>query len=438
MLNGLKYAYVSDVPCTFLNLTPSSRQSFTYSHIYCYRVNYTLRLLEMHFALVVKRAAASFAPTAPYLSLNGCISKRHSSDLSELKAEMIARRFPVIRDVLTAVPTRLLNATLADFLPSDSYRHTHALPDGYHLVHFPPPTRLSELLPDGTDPMQSPGGLFTRRMWAGGDISIGNRRKFDNSPFHCVERIIDVYVHGLEEDQKIFVKIERSVFPGDGPGASHDETGRWRGGLLKEIRSLVFMRSDRPKVPVDASNTPNKVLKTAQSPDYSHHLVPTPALLFRFSALTFNAHAIHLDKQYCREVEGHRNLLVHGPLSLVLILRFLNRCLAKENRARADGKHEDIYAIQYRNVAPLYAEEDMRICIKRKDQDDLHGIWDVWIEGRDGGYAVKGTVRTRFREGDVRANDARANDVREDVREDDVRANVVFEDEVNYQVHNSG
>ncbi len=363
----------------------------------------------------MKRAAASFAPTAPYLSLNGCTFKRHSSDLSELKAEMIARRLPLIRDILTAVPTRLLTATLADFLPNVSNQQTNVLPYGYHLVHFPPPIRPSKLLPDGTDPMQSPGGLFTRRMWAGGDISFGTRRRFDNSPFHCVERITDVYAHGLEEDQKIYVKIERSVYPGDKPGASKDETGRWTGGLLKETRSLVFMRSDRPKVPVDASNTPNKVLKTAQSPDHSHHLVPTPALLFRFSALTFNAHAIHLDKQYCREVEGHRNLLVHGPLSLVLILQFLQHCLAKENHERADGKRERIHVIQYRNVAPLYAEEDMRICIKRKEQDDLQGNWDVWIEGRDGGYAVKGTVRTRIG-----------------------RGNDVHEVDVNYQVHNSG
>ena len=364
----------------------------------------------------MKRAAASFAPTTSYLSLNGCIFRRHSSDLSELKAEMYARRLPMISDVSTAIPTRLLNATLADFLPNYSVAQPAALPFGYHLVHFSPPTRSSKLLPDGTDPMQSPGGLFTRRMWAGGDINFSGRTNLDNSPFHCVERIADVEVKGEEENQKIFVKIERSIFPGKKPGASRNEAGRWTNRLLRETRTLVFMRSDRPKAPVNASNTPDKILKPEQSPDFSHHLVPTPALLFRFSALTFNAHAIHLDKQYCREVEGHRNLLVHGPLSLVLMLQFLQHWLVKENDM--DGKREFIRSIQYRNLAPLYAEEDMRICLKRKAQDGEHGNWDVWIEGRDGGYAVKGAVKTKIQ----------------------TRKETTGPDEVgvNYQVHNSG
>ena len=345
----------------------------------------------------MKRAVASFAPTTPYLAPNGCICKRHSSDLSELKAQMKARWLPVISDVYTPIPTRLLNATLADFLPNSHGFATQSpsfLPFGYHLVHFSPPIRSSQLLPDGTDPMQSPGGLFTRRMWAGGEIKFGKRKTFDNLPFHCVERINDVQVKGEEENQKVFVEIQRAVYPGERTGASRNEAGGWIGGLLQETRTLVFMRNDRPKAPVDASNTPDKILKPEQSPDFFHHLVPTPALLFRFSALTFNAHAIHLDKQYCRDVEGHRNLLVHGPLSLVLMLQFLSRCLVQESNARSNGKREHIRSIQYRNLAPLYAEEDMRICLKRKGQDDMNGDWDVWIEGRDGGYAVKGTVKT--------------------------------------------
>ena len=380
--------------------------------MYCSRVNHTLCLLEMHSILPMKRAVASFAPSTPYLSLNGYIFKRHSSDLSELKAEMTARKFPTIPDVLTAIPTRLLNATLADFLPNYLVARPTLLPYGYHLVHFPPPIRSSNLLPDGTDPMQSPGGLFTRRMWAGGDITFGKSGKLDNSPVHCLERIRDVQVRGLEENQKIFVSIERSVYPGQKAGESRDETGRWTGGILKETRTLVFMRNDQPKAPVDASNTSDKVLKTTQSPDYFHHLVPTPTLLFRFSALTFNAHAIHLDKQYCREVEGHRNLLVHGPLSLVLMLQFMQHCLMKENHEGKDGKRESIRSIQYRNLAPLYAEEDMKICLKRKGREPLNANWDVWIEGRDGRYAVKGAVTTRI-----------------------VATNEV---DVNHQVHNSG
>ncbi len=40
----------------------------------------------------------------------------------------------------------------------------------------------------------------------------------------------------------------------------------------------------------------------------------SPALLFRFSALTYNAHRIHYDRDYARDVEGYPGLFTHGPL----------------------------------------------------------------------------------------------------------------------------
>jgi hydroxyacyl-ACP dehydratase HTD2-like protein with hotdog domain len=110
-------------------------------------------------------------------------------------------------------------------------------------------------------------------------------------------------------------------------------------------------------------------------------IIPTQSLLFRFSALTFNAHSIHLDPQYCREIEGHRNLLVHGPLSLVLMLTVLRSQLLKG---------EIIKQFDYRNLAPLYVDEELRVCV-RKSADDEHKH-EVWIEGREGGYAVKGSA----------------------------------------------
>jgi hydroxyacyl-ACP dehydratase HTD2-like protein with hotdog domain len=51
---------------------------------------------------------------------------------------------------------------------------------------------------------------------------------------------------------------------------------------------------------------------------------------------------------------------------------------------------EEISAFSYRNLAPLYAEEELKVCVRK----DTHqkGRFEVWIEGRDGGYAVKGTA----------------------------------------------
>ncbi|XVX21182.1 FAS1-like dehydratase domain-containing protein [Actinomycetota bacterium] len=42
-------------------------------------------------------------------------------------------------------------------------------------------------------------------------------------------------------------------------------------------------------------------------------------LLFRFSALTYNGHRIHYDRDYAREVEGYPGLVTHGPLQALVM-----------------------------------------------------------------------------------------------------------------------
>ena len=212
--------------------------------------------------------------------------------------------------------------------------------------------------------------------------------------FHCSENIADIAIKGQEGEEKIFVKIERGIFPGAYPGAFVHKMNAVK--QIVEQRTLVFMRDNRHKDSANSNFKSSKILKPTLIPDYSHTLVPTVALLFRFSALTFNAHLIHLDKQHCREVEGHRNLLVHGPLSLVLMVEVLKRHLTNRNKSLKEGKIETITSVEYRNLAPLYAEEEMKICIKEKEMGRF-GRWDVWIENKDGGYAVKGSVTTERR-----------------------------------------
>ena len=46
--------------------------------------------------------------------------------------------------------------------------------------------------------------------------------------------------------------------------------------------------------------------------------------------------------------------------------------------------------ITYRNYAPLYVNERMTICVRQSE--DAGGAWDVWVEGPEGGLAVKGTA----------------------------------------------
>jgi 3-methylfumaryl-CoA hydratase len=68
-----------------------------------------------------------------------------------------------------------------------------------------------------------------------------------------------------------------------------------------------------------------------------------PVLLFRYSALTYNAHRIHYDRDYARS-EGYPGLLVHGPLQALLMAEL----------ARRSGPGLPAREYSYRLVAPLY------------------------------------------------------------------------------------
>ncbi|KAA8572448.1 hypothetical protein EYC84_003068 [Monilinia fructicola] len=166
----------------------------------------------------------------------------------------------------------------------------------------------------------SPGLPFVRRMWSGGSVVFntksGEQLCLNNIRAACVERIADVSIKGNEGDEKVFVNIERRVGLAD-TGDDPQMTS------LVEMRNIVFMREKDTKTAKEDRSRPQKILRPTRKPDFDVRITPSQSLLFRFSALTFNAHAIHLDPQYCREVEGHKDLLLHGPLSLVFMISVL-------------------------------------------------------------------------------------------------------------------
>ena len=333
-------------------------------------------------------------PTRPFFRIYQFPHHHVSSDFSHLHKQMVLSVPLFVTNDMSPDRANSLQITLRDFLPQsnnrglirsiDNIMHGMALRSAHHLVYFPLLQTTSKLLPDGTDTWHHPGPPFTRRMWVGGDMEFRQSVILTSHPFHCAVSVKDVQVRGNEGQEKVFVKVQHAIYPGrHHKNMKHDPSEVH----IVENRTLLFMR-DRLH---DGSPTvSDNVLRPTQRPDYSHTIIPTRQLLFRFSALTFNAHAIHLDKTYCREVEGHRNLLVHGPLTVLLMLEVLQFHL----RTLSSRSMEIIIHVEYKNLAPLYAEEQMRICVRRKDKYTPRSTWDVWIEGRDGGYAVKGTVKT--------------------------------------------
>jgi 3-methylfumaryl-CoA hydratase len=67
--------------------------------------------------------------------------------------------------------------------------------------------------------------------------------------------------------------------------------------------------------------------------------------LFQFSAAGWHSHRVHFDQAYTREVEGHADLLVHGPLQAVHMVQWLLQVL---------GDGAVVRSVAYRHVGVLH------------------------------------------------------------------------------------
>ena len=319
------------------------------------------------------------------------------------------RELPTVHDNLSSSSHRLLYSALKDYLPPDRmsrYGHmvdtTRFLPAGHHQVYFRPPTRDSELTEDGTDRRHAPDDSWKYRVWAGGQIQfVQPLIPLNNQKAAMLERIVGTSIAGdlTKLDSKVYVQIEKMIsrkhILESGPDADSP--------LIIERRDLCFLRQIPPSL---ASPEAQRKVPPPAKAYYSHTLTPTPTLLFRFSALTYNAHAIHINPEFTKQEYGIPKLLVHGPLSLVLMLEVLRDALSRYEREYGTSPYI-IREISYKNWAPLFVNEPMTICSKKVRDIPVPDSapspsprgpwqeWQVWIqkgEGDGASLAVKGTV----------------------------------------------
>ncbi|MEQ9815350.1 MAG: protein dehydratase [Azospirillaceae bacterium] len=86
---------------------------------------------------------------------------------------------------------------------------------------------------------------------------------------------------------------------------------------VEEVQMGVYRRT---KI---ATATPSQPAEPLPMPDWSAEIAVNEVLLFRFSAVVFNAHRIHYDRDYTTGTEGYPGLVVQGPLTVFLMLRAL-------------------------------------------------------------------------------------------------------------------
>ncbi|EKV07910.1 hypothetical protein PDIG_61430 [Penicillium digitatum PHI26] len=223
------------------------------------------------------------------------------------------------------------------------------VPPGYHLVYFTPAFLESELGADGTDTAYNPDVPFTRRMWAGGEVLWP---RVDGMPnLLRVGQQVQETTRVLSAESKILKKTGEEIIVVSIEKEFSNEHG-----------VSIIDRRVSPSSSTSHFATPNPTSPVISTEGNTHArtLVQTPATLFRFSALTFNPHKIHYSLPWARDVEGHKDIAVHGPLNLISILD-----LWRDTRQNATDSTLVVPERRfYRATNPLYAGDEYRIVLE--------------------------------------------------------------------------
>lgn len=211
-----------------------------------------------------------------------------------------------------------------------------------HWLYFLSSARQSQLSEDG-HPQR--GGLLPpvplpRRMWAGGRLEF-----LEPIPLGAEIRrrstILSVVPKTGKSGNMVFVTVKHEVFCGGRPA-------------IIEEQDIVYREPAGASQIADARQIPAVVRQVD-----SERLVATdPVLLFRFSALTFNGHRIHYDRDYARDVEFYKGLVVHGPLIATLLMDHYLR----------QHPSQRIRRFSFRAEQPLFDTDSFMVCLANTEK----------------------------------------------------------------------
>jgi len=200
-------------------------------------------------------------------------------------------RTDIATDVAAPIPLRGLAALLDYDAPP-----WEGVPPLGHWLYFLNDARQSALGPDG-HPKRGDADVLPRRMWAGSRIE-----------FHAPIRV----GAALEKRSTVNSVEDKSGASGAMTFVTlHHEIDADGKLAIREEQDVVY-RAASGEAPKSATPMP--------APAWQRTVTPDETQLFRFSALTFNAHRIHYDKDYTRGVEGYADLVVQGPYTATLLM----------------------------------------------------------------------------------------------------------------------
>ncbi|PCJ34420.1 MAG: acyl-CoA dehydrogenase [Cellvibrionales bacterium] len=259
-------------------------------------------------------------------------------------------------DVISLATAQAMAATL-DW--QDLPQTGDALAKPGHWLHFLAMARQSAISTDGHP---KKGGFLPpvplpRRMWASGNVDFHQALTIGDA-VRRVSTVKSVTHKQGGSGNLVFVVVEHEIFSGETLAIS-------------DTQNLVYREDPAPGAPAPKPMTPKFEAQ------FSRTVMPDPVLLFRFSALTFNSHRIHYDRNYAMNEEGYAGLVVHGPLSATLLLDLVRNELPDVEIAHYD----------YRAVRPLIDGNAFQIQGCRSDE----GL-NLWVVDHDGAMTMQAKV----------------------------------------------
>ncbi|MBL8386004.1 MAG: hypothetical protein JNM90_23165 [Burkholderiales bacterium] len=254
-----------------------------------------------------------------------------------------------------ALPLVRRLAAMLDRDPA-SLRDGDALPRGWHVSMFNPPTRQTDLRSDGAASLgvRLPDIGLPRLMLGGrqvrfsGDIPIGARLRRETTQG-------EVQVKQGRSGRFALVPVEHRIVVSGAAEAAVVERQEY---VLREAAGAAAAPAPAPAAPPAAA-------------DAERTLVADERLLFRYSSITDNPHRIHYDHPYATAVEGYPALVVNGSIPAMFLLELFRVAAGREPTAFAS-----------RNVAPMYCGMPLRLCARRDG-----AAWKLWVEDERGALA---------------------------------------------------
>ena len=275
-------------------------------------------------------------------------------DIDHLKTWIGATRES--RDVISP---RLANSLAAVLDESPTLGEGDVPPAGIHWCLSPEIAPMSGLGPDGHPARGDflPPVPLPRRMWAGGNLAFSGEFRVGDEVTRR-SRIADVALKAGRTGPLCFVTV------------MHDYAGP-RGVVLTERHDIVYRSLEVSSGGGAPTETP------MPTPEESHDVEASPTLLARYSAVTFNGHRIHYDRDYCQREEGYPGLLVHGPLQATFLLRLACRMKG--------GRLPERFA--FRGVMPLFDGGRFAVSTARTDEGR-----QLWVRSQAGNVTMLATA----------------------------------------------